>query len=430
MKIIVGGAGNVGRSITSYLSRANNDIIVVDINQERLDEIAKEFDVQTVLGSVSHPDVQEKIGANTADILISATDNDEVNLVACQVAYTLYNEKSLPVDLVISPAQEIAENILKIISTPGAKEVYDFASNMLELICLQCGNDCPLCQFQLSELYENFKDFKFTLIQIVRDGVNFYPKPNEHIKAGDEIYILTATEDVSKVLHAFNAAQKNTENVVIFGANAISYDIARHLEENDNIASIKIITNDIDDARKLSQNLNRSVVIYGEMMSDVILGDADFKRTDTVIAITSQDKDNLLISLLAQNNGVLNTISLVNSRMYDYLTSQISGNIIVDRSTVTISKILQDIRYANISNAYSLGRGFAEVWELRLKPDTLLEGKKIADITLPEKCRVLALVRSRQTIFDLKEATLCPDDVLIMVVSPNGIKKVESIFSV
>ena len=453
MKIIVGGAGNVGRSITSYLSRANNDIIVVDINQERLDEIAKEFDVQTVLGSVSHPDVQEKIGAETADILIAATDNDEVNLVACQVAYTLfnvpkkiarvdseyflsplwnmlYNEKSLPVDLVISPAQEIAENILRIISTPGAKEVYDFASNMLELICLQCGADCPLCQFQLSELYENFKDLKFALIQIVRDGVNFYPKPNEHIKTGDELYILAATEDVSKVLHAFNAAQKNTENVVIFGANTISYDIARHLEENDNIASIKIITNDIDDARKLSQNLNKSVVIYGEMMSDVILGDADFNRTDTVIAITSQDKDNLLISLLAQKGGVLNTISLVNSRMYDYLTSQISENIIVDRSTVTISKILQDIRYANISNAYSLGRGFAEVWELSLKPDTLLEGKKIADITLPEKCRVLALVRGRQIIFNLNEVTLCPDDVLVMIVSPNGIKKVESIFSV
>ncbi len=453
MKIIVGGAGNVGKSITSYLSRANNDIIVVDTNQERLDEIVKEFDVQPVLGSISRPDIQEKIGAEVADILISATDNDEVNLVACQVAYTLfrvkkkiarvdseyflsplwntlYNEKSLPVDLVISPDQEIASNILRLISFPGTKEVYSFADNLLQLICLKCTKECPLYQFQIDELYRNFPELTFSVVQILRDGTNFYPKGSEHILPHDEIYILALSDDIAKVLRIFNASQKNPENIVIFGGNAISYDIARHLEDNDNIASIKVITNNMNAAHELSEHLSRTIVIYGEMMSDVILNDADLDRADTVVSVTSQDKDNLLISLLAQNNGVLNTISLVNSHTYDHLTNQMKDNTIIDRSTATISKILQDIRHANIMSAYSLGRGFAEIWELKLKKDTLLEGKKVSEISMPDKCKILALIRKNQIIFPNSETSFELEDSVIILVAPNGIKKVETIFSV
>ncbi len=451
MKIIVGGAGSVGRSIISYLSRADNDIVVVDINQERLDEISKEFDLQPVLGSISRPDIQEKIGANNADILIAATDNDEVNLVACQVAYTLfnvkkkiarvdseyflsplwnmlYNEKSLPVDLVISPDQEIARNILHLLEIPGAKEVYSFGDDNIRLVCLKCFQECSLYQFKISELYENFPQLHFAVVQILRGGVNFFPKPDESIKQGDEVYILAVKDDISEILHAFNLNQRNSENIVIFGGNAISYDIARHLEENDAINSVKIITNNINAARQMSEHLNKSAVIYGEMMSDVILNDANLSKTDTTISVTSLDKDNLLLSLLAQYNGVSSTMALVNSRMYDNLTSHISDNILIDRSTVTISKILQDIREVNILNAYSLGRGFAEVWELKLKKDTMLEGKALKDITLPEKCRVIGIERDKKLLFPTVETLLELDDVLIILVAPNSIKKVETAF--
>lgn len=451
MKIIVGGAGSVGRSIISYLSRADNDIVVVDTNQDRLDEISKEFDLQPVLGSISRPDIQEKIGANNADILIAATDNDEVNLVACQVAYTLfnvkkkiarvdseyflsplwnmlYNEKSLPVDLVISPDQEIARNILQLLEIPGAKEVYSFGEDNIRLVCLKCFQECSLYQFKISELYENFPQLRFAIVQILRNGVNFFPKPDEYIKQGDEVYVLTLKEDIDEILHAFNLHQSNSENIVIFGGNAISYDLARHLEENDAVNSVKIITNNINAARQMSEHLNKSVVIYGEMMSDVILNDANLSKTDTTISVTSLDKDNLLLSLLAQYNGVHSTMALVNSRMYDNLTSHISDNILIDRSTVTISKILQDIREVNILNAYSLGRGFAEVWELKLKKDTMLEGKPLKDITLPEKCRVIGIERDKKLLFPTAETVLALDDVLIIIVAPNAIKKVETAF--
>ena len=431
MKIIVGGAGSVGRSIISYLSRSDNDIIVVDTNQERLDEISKEFDVQPVLGSISRPDILESIGAASADILIAATDNDEVNLVACQVAYTLfnvpkkiarvtseyflsplwntlYNEKNLPVDLVISPNQEIAHHILELLNVPGAKEVYSFGEENIQLVCIKCFSESSIYQFKISELYENFKD----------------------INKGDEVYILALKEDIAKIFHIFNIVQKNSENIVIFGGNPISYDIARHLEENDNMSSIKIVTNDINAARKLSENLNSSVVIYGEMMSDVILNDANLSQADTTIAVTSLDKDNLLLSLLAQYNGVNATISLVNSRIYDNLTNHITDNVIIDRSTVTISKILQDIRKVRLLNAYSLGRGFSEIWELKLKEDSMLEGKKLESLTLPDRCKIVGIERGKKLIFPTLETTLELDDILLIVVAPNCIQKVETILGI
>jgi len=453
MKIIVGGAGSVGRSIVSYLSRSDNDIVVVDINQDRLVEISKEFDVQPVLGSISRPDILEKIGADSADILIAATDNDEVNLVACQVAYTLfnvpkkiarvdseyflsplwntlYNEKNLPVDLVISPDQEISHSILQLLTVPGAKEVYSFGDDSIQLVCLKCFGECSLYQFKIAELYENFRELPFSVVQILRDGVNFFPKSDESIQKGDEIYILALKKDIPQILHSFNVAQKNSENIVIFGGNAISFDIARHLEEKDSVGNLKIVTNDLNAAHQLSENLDKSVIIYGEMMSDVILSDADLSKTDTTISVTSMDKDNLLLSLLAQYNGVTSTISLVNSRIYDNLTNHISDNIIVDRSTVTISKILQNIRQVNLLHVYSLGRGFAEVWELKLKNDTLLEGRTLASLMLPEKCKVIGIERDKKLLLPTPETTLELNDVLIVIISPNGIQKAESVLGV
>ena len=451
MKIIVGGAGNVGRSIISYLSRASNDIIVLDTDQSRLDEISKEFDIQPVLGSVSRPDILEKVGAQTADILIAATNNDEVNLVACQVAYTLfnikkkiarvdseyflsplwntlYNEKSLPVDLVISPDQEIAHHILALLSVPSAKEVYTFNNGRFVLFSFQCDSECPLYQFSINELYENYKEIPFNVVQIIRNGTNFFPKDSEHICKGDNVYILTQKENVPQILRIFNVTEKTHDNVIIFGGNAIAYDIAHHLEDDENISSIKIITANLDAAQQLSEALNKSVVIHGEMMSDVILSDANLSKADITISVTGQDKDNLLLSLLAQHNGVTSTVSLVNSRIYDNLTEHIGNNIIVDRSTVTISKILCDIRKPNLINAYSLGRGFAEVWEFKLKNDTLLEGKTIKSLNLPEKCKVIGIERQNQLIIATDETSLELDDIILVLVSPNSIKKTENIF--
>ncbi len=451
MKIIVGGAGSVGRSIIGYLSRGNNDIVVVDTDNERLNEISREFDVQPVVGSISHPEIQEKIGANKADILIAATDNDEVNMVACEVGYSLFNipkriaridsedflspawnmlfnEKSLPVDLVISPDSDIAEAILRIIDIPGSQEVFPLADEQLYLVSFKCRDNCQLFNFSIAEIYENFKDIKFLILQILRDGQNFYPKSDESVRCGDDIYLLAAKEDLFDLMHAFGVDQKINERIVIFGGNTIAYNIAKTFDDNDNILSCKIITNDADAAQKLAEHLDKAAVIQGEMMSDIILKDAGIDNADMTIAVTMQDKDNLLASLLAKHNHICSTVSLVNSRAYDTLIDNIGDNIIIDRSAVTISKILQDIRRANLRNAYSMGRGFGEIWELKISEDSPLAGKKVSELALPERCRIAALLRPDETTFAPLNETIAEKDVLIVFVTPSGIKKTEQIF--
>lgn len=452
MKIIVGGAGSVGRSIVGYLSRGNNDIVVVDTNTDRLNEIAREFDIQPVTGSISYPEIQEKIGADKADILIAATDNDEANMVACEVAYslfnvpkriaridsehflspvwnTLFNEKSLPVDLVISPDADIAEAILRIIDVPGSQEVFPLADDRLYLVSFKCRDSCQLFNFTISEIYENFKDINFLILQILRDGQNFYPKPEESVRCGDEIYLLAGKEDLFDLLHVFGIDQKINERIVIFGGNTIAYDIAKTFDENDNILSCKIITNDAAAAQNLAERLDKADIIQGEMMSDIILKDAGIDTADITIAVTMQDKDNLLASLLAKHNHICSTVSLVNSRAYDNLIDNIGDNIIVDRSSITISKILQDIRKANLRNAYSLGRGFGEIWELKISEDSPLAGKKISELSLPERCRIAALLRDDCIIFAPAAEIIAEKDIFIVFVVPAGIKKMEHIFS-
>lgn len=451
MKIIVGGAGSVGRSIVGYLSRGSNDIIVVDTNQDKLNELSREFDIQPVLGSIAHPDIQEKIGADKADILIAATNNDEVNLVACQVGYTLFNipkkiarvdseyylsplwntlfnEKSLPIDLIISPDVEIAEAILRIIDLPGSTETYALADDRLILSALKTPDCCPLDGFTIAEIYDNFPQTSFSIIQILRHNRNFYPKVDEKILCGDEIYLLCRREDAEYLIHAFGAGQKPNENIVIFGGNTIAFDIARSLENKDGILNCKIITNNPKSAQLLANSLNQTAVIQGEMMSDVILKDAGIDNADMTIAVTANDKDNLLASLLAKHNHICSTISLVNSRAYDNLIENIGDNIIIDRSSVTISKILQDIRKAGLLNAYSLGRGFGEIWELKIDEDSMLTGKRVSDLTLPDRCRIPAIVRDDKIIFRADKEQIIEGDIFIVFVVPGGIRKMEQIF--
>lgn len=450
MRIIVGGAGSVGQSIIGYLSKSDNDIIVIDPDQERLSEVARLYDVQPVKGSVSNPDVQEKAGADKADILIAMTDNDEVNLVACQVAHslfnvgkkiaridseyflsplwnTLYNEKNLPIDLVISPNTEIAQAILRLIALPGAREFLPLMDGAVSLVCFKCTDCCPFLGKTLAEIYAQFTDFKFFAVQIVRGGLNFLPKAEDVLKCNDEIYLMAKRKDIFELLYAFAANRKVNRNIVIFGANAISYEIARQLEENDAVTSCKIVTGNAQYAETLAQNLNKTAVICGEMMSDAILESAGIENADLTIAVTEQDKDNLLVSLLARHNHICTTISLVNSRAYDNLVDHIGDNVIVDRSTVTVSRMLQDIRKAPLINAYLLGRGFGEIWELKISEENMGAEQTIADLNMPENCAVCLVLRENEILFPTPDEIIHAGDKLAVFVTSAGIRKIEGI---
>ena len=240
------------------------------------------------------------------------------------------------------------------------------------------------------------------------------------LMAGDTVYFLVKSSEIEQAVRDFGMERSAVERVIIFGGNQISRYLGKSLEQDDNIISSKIIDDDDIATRRLAGELNNTIVINGEMMSDVILTEAGIENTDATIAVTAKDKDNLLVSMLAQKRGVINTLALVNSRSYDNLIDNIGDNILVDRSSVTISGILQELRKARI-------RG--EVWEIKLDEDNLNVGKKLAEIELPVTSKICAVARDGEVFFPEAETVLCADDVIILYVSSKGIKKAERLFA-
>ena len=451
MKIIVCGAGRIGKSLVGYLSQGNNDISVIDKDQRRLEEVSKEWDVMTVYGNAAHPDILEKSGAENADLILAATNNDEVNMVACQVAdylfhvrkkiaridspeyldpvwCGLYNEERIAIDLIISPDRELADAIYNIIKIPGTTSVMSFSDKKLSLISIRCPAGCPLLKIPLSNLEMAAPELTINIVCVVRNGKSFIPNNDFSLEQDDEIYFLVEDADIDDAIHAFGMDRPSNEKVVIFGGNQISLLLAQKLEEDDNIISTKIIEEDKQQANYLARQLEHPTIIYGEMLSDVILEEADVEASDVTISTTLKDKDNLLASLIAKRNGAHSTISLVNSNAYNNLVSNMHDSIIVDSSSVTISGILKELRKAKITKAWSLGRGFGEVWEIEIDSESLISDKKIVELELPENSKICAILREENIIFPEIYEKIREGDKLIVYCASKAIKKVEKIF--
>lgn len=453
MKIVVGGASNVGKSIVGYLSLGNNDIVVVDEDAAKLDEIAKEYDVQPVLGSISRPDIQESVGMKNMDMLIAVTDSDEINMVACQVAYTLfnvpkkiarvdseyflnplwntlYNEKSLPVDLVITPDIEIAKYIERLLDLPGSTAVFPFMNDAVNIFAFKhLDTDIPFMKFSLNHINQKLKELSAKIVLIVRGTRRIVPSAEEvYLQRNDLIYISCLPEQNMEVMRLFGVDHNPYEKIVIFGGNPISYYLASQIEKNENVAACRIIEDDVKKAAKLAELLNSTAVITGEMMSDVILQDAGFATADASVAVTDKDKDNMLLALLASRNKDTQALSLVNSKDYNVLTANIRNNVIIDRSVITISAILKYLRKARIREAYSIGRDMGEIWEIRIDADSVNLGHTIKELKIPVESSVMLIARGDALIYDTAETRLEANDVILIYVTPTSIRRIESIF--
>lgn len=453
MKIVVGGASSVGKSIVGYLSLGNNDIVVVDEDSAKLDEIAKEYDVQPVLGSISHPDIQESVGMKNMDMLIAVTDNDEINMIACQVAYTLfnvprkiarvdsqyflnplwntlYNEKSLPIDLVITPDVEIGKFINALYNLPGSSAVFPFLGNKINVFAFRHRDaDIPFMKFSLNHINQKLAEMNAKIVLIIRGSRRIVPNGEEvYLQRNDLIYVSCYSEQNTEIMRLFGVDHNPYEKAVIFGANTISYYLASQIEKNENVSSCCIIEDDAVKAAKMAERLNNTSVIFGEMMSDVILEDAGFANADVSIAVTDRDKDNLLISLLASKNKETQALSLVNSKDYNQLAFNIRNNVIVDRSVITISGILHYLRKARISEAYSIGRGIGEFWEIRLGEDSVNLGRSVKELRIPQDSSVVLIARGDELIYEFDKQHLQANDKVLLFVAPPDIRDIERIF--
>lgn len=451
MKIIVCGAGAVGKSVVSYLVKGANDIIVVDSSQHRLDELAKEYDVLPVYGAPSHPDVLEKAGAKDADIILALTESDEANMIICQLAYSLfgirkkiarvnsktfldplwgmiYNDNHLPIDLLISPDIDIAEHILQILHYPGAAGVLPVLGGKYSILTLDLSNNFPFSDMQLGQIIKQVEAISGGFINIVRQNSSFLPDMYETLQPCDQINLLIKTSEIYSVISAFGLEKPSNERLVIFGGSAIAEYICSKIEKDDSITSTRLIEEDIEQARNLARKFNRVVVINGEMMSDVILEEADITKADAAIALTDNDKDNLLASLIAAHDGVGTTIAVINTPSYNNLMFNISQNTLVDRSAITMSKLLKEIRHSRIENAYSIARSQGEIWEIVLDENNCCIGKKNGELGLPKSCRIIALLRNDDIIYPDMNTKLEVNDRVLVYVDSSKIKQAEDVF--
>ncbi len=452
MKIIVCGAGNVGKSIVGYLVKGNNDIVVIDNNSRRLDEMGQEFDVLPVLGEASHPDILERAGAEDADLLLAVTNSDEVNMITCQIAHslfnvphkiarldseaflnplweTLYSDNHLPIDMIISPDIEIAQNILQILKYPGNSGVISVLQDEAAILTLKINENCPFLKTPIMHLSRVNPDLDFAVVNILRDGNCFVPEAYDTLEAGDEINILVRKKLIDETICGFGLDTPGNERLVIFGGSLIGRFIGRQVEHDDSVVSCKIIEENMDDARSLARELSHVVVIQGEMMSDVILNEANINHADASIAVTLDDKDNLLASMVASQNGVMTNITVVNTPSYNNLLFNIKNNILVDRSSITISKILKEIRKVKMIDAHVVSRGCGEVWEIKATEDSLCCGKKIGELNLRKFSRIFAIKRGDEFIYPLPTTDIEEGDILLLYVDSSDVRHVEKILS-
>ena len=452
MKIIVCGAGSIGQSIVSYLVQGNNDIAVVDNNQRRLDEISTEFDILPVFGEASHPDILERAGAKDADLILAVTNVDEVNMMVCQIAYTLfdiprkiaridsdvfldpiwgamYNDKHLPIDLIISPDIEVSENILQIIKYPGCRGILPVLDKQGCVLSLKLSANCPLLNVPLNQLYRQDDNLDIAIVSIIRAGRCFIPEAYDILPSGAEINLYTDMHHAYDVINAFGAEKTTNERVLIFGGNAIAEHLGQLIELEDSIISYKIIEENLDNARYLARELPNAVVINGEMLSDIILNEADINHTDVAIAVTPSDKDNLLASLLSAKRGVTNTISVVNTPSYSNMVFNIGDSTLIDKRSVTISKILKELRRVKLQEAYAVSRGHGEIWEIKIEAEDLCNGKKIGSLNLPKQSRIFLIIRGSEKIYPDPTTTLLSGDNILLYVDSSVIRYAENIFS-
>ena len=451
MKIIVCGAGSVGKSIVDYLNKGNNDIIVIDNNSQNLDDISKEFDILPILGSASSPSALLAAGAKTADLLIAVTDDDEVNILSCEFAHKIFNipQKIARIDkedyltkdiknmfegedsyinLIISPNEAIAEHVYRILKISGCEEAYPVLGAKMYVLALKITDKCPFLDIPLLEIERIDESLDANFICLVRDKQDIVITPQENFKKDDVVYVLTPKDKIFDTLHSFGSELPINEKVIIFGGDKISKYLGNLIEKDDNILNASIIEESKKKALELSQSFNDISVICGSMMSDTILEDINVNQSDISVALTQNDKDNLLVSLLVQKNGVNNTVSLVNTGDYDSLLDNIGNSILVDRSAVTISKLLKKVRKVPLDIAYSLGRGFGEIWQVNIAEDYPKIGKKIQEFIIPKNSKICAIMRNKVIIYPSLEDEIKADDKIILYVSSTAIRMVEKIF--
>jgi trk system potassium uptake protein TrkA len=453
MKIVILGAGQVGSTVAHSLSSEENDITVVDTDAARLKDLQDRLDIRGVIGHASHPTVLVRAGIEDADLVIALTSSDEVNMTACQVAYTLYHtptriarirssdyiekpalfeREHCPVDVLISPETLVTQYIASLIEYPGALQVLDFAEGRAQLVATQAYAGGPLVGQQLATLRDHMPSgVDARVAAIYRQDKTIIPDGQTVIEENDTVFFLAATRNIRTMMKELRPLDSPVRRIILAGGGNIGSNLARRLERSHHV---KIIERDADRAEAIAENLEKAIVLVGDCADEELLREEAIETTDVYCVLTNDDEANILSSLLAKQMGAEKVIAIINRPAYVDLVESGSIDIAVSPQQITIGSLLTHIRRGNMVRVHSLRRGAAEAIEavaLGDKRSSRVVGRAVEDIDLPPDTTIPALVRGEEVIIAHHDTVIMENDhVILFVPDKRQIAAVERLFQV
>ena len=460
MNIIICGAGRVGFTISKLLSEQGHSITVIDLSSEDIQKISDTLDVKVILGKATYPSILEKANASEADMIIAVTRNDEINMLICQIAFSIfnipkkiarirsqdylnpkytnvYNKENLPIDVIISPEIEIAKSIQQKLEAPGALDSVPFAENKIRLLEILIKENCSLINVKLNEITKKFPKLDANIIGIIRDNKFIIPKKNDAINQEDKIYVIINSSQMAETLDAFGHNEKMTKKILIIGGGNIGFNLAKNLEESLDSSRVKIIEKDKTRSEFLANSLNNTIVINGNGLDEEVLAEANLEEAETVLALTNDDEDNLMVSVLVEkftkdNSSIEDkrTMALINKPNYSLLQSSLKIDDFIDPRMNTVSSILKHIHKGSIETAYTILNGEYEVIEADIIESSELINQSLKDSNLPDEIRVGAVLRNSKVIIPRSDFIFKKKDTVVFLAKKDAISIVENLFRI
>jgi len=458
VKIIILGAGQVGRTAAYHLAREEaNDVTVVDTNDQLLRDLQDRLDIRTVAGNAAHPNILEMAGAATADMIVALTNSDEVNMVACQVAWTLFKTQTkiariralaytgheglffdtdrpppdgagFPVDVYISPEEIVTQYVERLIRYSGALQVLEFADGRVRLVGVRAVRGGPLVGQQLRSIREHLPNVDARVVAIYREGGSILPEGDTVIEHGDEVFFLAATEDMRKVMIELRRVEDAVKRVVIAGGGNIGLRLAQRIEER---YQVKIIERDQARARRISEILRSTVVLHGDAADEELLIEENIDSADVFCAVTNAEEANILSAMLAKRLGAHRVMALINRPAYAEMMQSGSIDVAISPQSVTIGSLLAHVRRGDVVRVHSLRRGAAEAIEAIAHGARggKVVGRRVEEVKLPKGATIGAIVRGQEVIMGHHDTVIEADDhVIVFLTDRRHVEAVERLF--
>ncbi|MEL6978712.1 MAG: Trk system potassium transporter TrkA [Pseudomonadota bacterium] len=450
-QVIIGGAGQVGYQIAKRLASENYDVTVIDTSEALVAKVSESLDLRAVCGHASHPDVLETADAANAEMLIAATASDEVNMVACQVAHTIfqvphkiarvrsqeylnprwgnmYARNEMPIDVTISPEIEVAQAVQRRLNSPSAFDSAPFLDGRVRVVGARLAADCPIIETPLRQLSELFPDLRAVVMGFIRDGRMRGATGDDALHVGDEVYFCADEAHVDRTLRLLGHRAEAAVRVVLVGGGNIGVKVAKELERAATRA--KMIERERSRAERAAEALERTIVIHGDGLNADILREANVQDAHAIVALTQDDKVNVLSCALAKQLGCPRAIALTNEPSFAPLAAPLGIDAFVNPRATTVSTILRHVRRGRIRALHTLREGEAEVFEAQVLNTSPMAGKRIRDLELPSGAVVGAVLTAKGLKMPTADQMIEANDMVVMFAMAQDLKAVEDLFRV